>query len=104
MRNLYEPCNSLASMVDDLSRNPFADLLPDGIIVADENLRVVYINGQALKMLNTTQENELDKPCFEVLRSEVCDHCPFRHKMGRVEATSFIWLLPNADRFGMEIG
>ncbi|MDN4175460.1 ATP-binding protein [Nocardioides sp. SOB77] len=79
-----------------------ADSLPDGVVVADADQRVVLLSAQAARMLGTTSEGALGRPLPEVLalrdqdgRAWAACNTPYAGIATRTAVPEQSWLLPD---------
>ena len=72
-RERLERVESLEGFLEKVRRDPLLDVLGDGIVIIDREKRVRFMNRFAQELLKITESEAIGQPCFEVVRSEVCE-------------------------------
>ena len=66
-------CKKLLTIVDSIA---------DGVIAVDSEWNITFFNKAAERITGFKVNNAINKPCHEVLRTNVCqESCPLRHTM-----------------------
>ncbi len=62
--------------------NEILNCIADGVFTVDKDLKVTFFNKAAEKIVGISKEKAVGQYCFEVLRSNICEHeCPIRYSM-----------------------
>ena len=62
--------------------NEILNCIADGVFTVDRDLKVTFFNQAAEKIVGISKEKAVGRYCFEVLRSNICEHeCPIRYSI-----------------------
>jgi len=62
--------------------NEILNCIADGVFTVDRDLKVTFFNQAAEKIVGISKEKAVGQYCFEVLRSNICEHeCPIRYSI-----------------------